>query len=210
MFISGVPLAKIDDENNFKSQRLSHRNASESVEFFKVVDEVRQNNEYFHKDLRKRAAFTSNQRQFQREVLSAHNFYRARHCAKPLQLNDVLSRSAQNFAQKLANTNQFHHSGTPGVGENLYMAISSKSIKVNGNAPVTAWYNEIQHYNFNRGGFSKITGHFTQVVWRSTTKLGVGIAYANGGRSIYVVTRYSPPGNYAGQYQANVRRQGSC
>ncbi|CAF4223576.1 unnamed protein product, partial [Rotaria sordida] len=47
------------------------------------------------------------------------------------------------------------------------------------------------------------TGHFTQVVWRSTKKLGVGVAYADEGRTVYVVAQYSPPGNYQGQYQAN-------
>ncbi|CAF1331001.1 unnamed protein product [Rotaria sordida] len=143
-------------------------------------------------------------------MLAAHNSYRARHCAQPLQLDDTLCRSAQDYAQKLASTNQFSHSGTKGVGENLYKAWSSTTIKINGATAVTSWYNEIKDYNFNNGGFSMKTGHFTQVVWRNTKKLGVGVAYADEGRTVYVVAQYSPPGNYQGQYQANVRPQGSC
>jgi hypothetical protein len=48
------------------------------------------------------------------------------------------------------------------------------------------------------------TGHFTQVVWRGSTNLGVGIAFGNNGRTAVVVANYSPPGNYLGQFPANV------
>ncbi|CAF1443647.1 unnamed protein product [Rotaria sordida] len=210
MFTNGVPLIDIDDEDNIKSNTLVLRNDPDSNQFFERIDATRQDNEDLPKRLNKRADFTSAQRQFQNEMLAAHNSYRARHCAQPLQLDDILSRSAQDYAQKLASANQFSHSGTPGVGENLYMAWSSATSKINGATAVTSWYNEIKDYNFNNGGFSMKTGHFTQVVWRSTKKLGVGVAYGDGGRSIYVVAQYSPPGNYQGQYQANVRPQGSC
>ncbi|CAF3900357.1 unnamed protein product [Rotaria sordida] len=210
MFTNGAPLVDIDDENNIKSNTLVLRNDPDSNQFFERVDAIRQDNEDLPKRLNKRADFTSAQRQFQNEMLAAHNSYRARHCAQPLQLDDILSRSAQDYAQKLASANQFSHSGTPGVGENLYMAWSSATSKINGATAVTSWYNEIKDYNFNNGGFSMKTGHFTQVVWRSTKKLGVGVAYADEGHSVYVVAQYSPPGNYQGQYQANVRPQGSC
>ncbi|CAF4252637.1 unnamed protein product, partial [Rotaria sordida] len=198
------------DENNIKSNTLVLRNDSDSNQFFERVDATRQDNEDLPKHLNKRADFTSAQRQFQSEMLAAHNSYRARHCAQPLQLDDTLSHSAQDYAQKLASTNQFSHSGTPGVGENLYKAWSSTTIKINGTEAVTSWYNEIKHYNFNNGGFSMKTGHFTQVVWRSTKKLGVGVSYPYKHPTVYVVAQYSPPGNYQGQYQTNVRSQGSC
>ncbi|CAF3278568.1 unnamed protein product, partial [Rotaria sp. Silwood2] len=35
-------------------------------------------------------------------MLYAHNYYRSYYCAQVLQLDDTLSRSAQNFAEKLA------------------------------------------------------------------------------------------------------------
>ncbi|CAF4308109.1 unnamed protein product, partial [Rotaria sordida] len=98
-------------------------------------------------------------------------------------------------------------SGTQGVGENLYWA-SGRQINAY-NAPI-AWYQEIKDYDFNNGGFSMSTGHFTQLVWRNTKRLGVGVAYTNGGQSVYIVAQYLPPGNYQGQYQENVRQQGNC
>jgi len=60
-------------------------------------------------------------------------------------------------------------------------------------------------YNYN-GGFQYSTGHFTQVVWKGSTKLGVGYAFGDGGREIYVVAQYTPPGNYMGQFGSNVLR----
>ena len=56
-------------------------------------------------------------------------------------------------------------------------------------------------------------GHFTQVVWRETKKLGLGYAQKNG--RAYIVARYSPGGNfhYAGRkvkwYKRNVQREGT-
>ena len=46
------------------------------------------------------------------------------------------------------------------------------------------------------------TGHFTQVVWNSSNKLGMGLAYGYG--RLYCVGQYSPPGNYDDEYETNV------
>jgi hypothetical protein len=67
-----------------------------------------------------------------------------------------------------------------------------------------SWYNEIKLYNFNRPGFSMDTGHFTQVVWKGSQKVGVGFAITGDGKTLYVVAQYSPPGNYQGQFGQNV------
>lgn len=48
------------------------------------------------------------------------------------------------------------------------------------------------------------TGHFTQVVWKNTKNLGVGVAFANNGNKAIVVANYFPPGNYQGQFGAHV------
>ena len=61
-------------------------------------------------------------------------------------------------------------------------------------------------YNFNSGGFSGGTGHFTQVVWKGSTKLGIGRAESeqNGMKCAYIVGRYKPAGNMMGDFPENV------
>lgn len=68
----------------------------------------------------------------------------------------------------------------------------------------SSWYDEIQDYDYSHPDFSMSTGHFTQVIWKGTQQLGVGIALTNDGKSVYVVAQYSPPGNFLGQFQENV------
>ena len=63
-------------------------------------------------------------------------------------------------------------------------------------------------YNFASGGFSSGTGHFTQVVWKDSVKLGIGQGKAtqNGMQCIYVVGRYEIAGNMMGEFQDQVLR----
>ena len=61
------------------------------------------------------------------------------------------------------------------------------------------------NYNFVTGtaiNTTKPIGHFTQMVWSATDKVGCGIA-RNGTRTV-VVARYYQPGNFRDQYTANV------
>jgi len=48
------------------------------------------------------------------------------------------------------------------------------------------------------------TGHFSQVVWKSSRELGVGKAKTPDGRQVFVVCVYFPAGNYVGRYKENV------
>ena len=72
-------------------------------------------------------------------------------------------------------------------------------------------YNEGCDYNFKDSisNPGKVTGHFTQLVWKPTKEFGIG--YATGinkhdttMKCIYVVARYKPAGNILGQFSTNV------
>ena len=67
-------------------------------------------------------------------------------------------------------------------------------------------YNEIKAYDFSKPGFKSGIGHFSQVVWKSTDKIGVGFAESNknNGHEVIVVARYSPAGNMANTFAENV------
>ena len=60
-------------------------------------------------------------------------------------------------------------------------------------------------YDFSTAEPGK-AGHFTQVIWKSTTDFGIGRAAAvhDGLLCTYIVARYRPAGNFLGEFQENV------
>lgn len=72
------------------------------------------------------------------------------------------------------------------------------------------WYMEIQKYDYNKPGFSMATGHFTQVVWKSSKRIGcawnTNACKSNGVNFYNLVCEYDPPGNYANKFKENVPR----
>ena len=138
---------------------------------------------------------------FKDVCLQTHNQYRAKHGAPPLKWSKECATKAEKWANHLAKTKKLEHSQQKGLGENL--ACFVRSSEVAGNEPVDMWYGEIKNYNFNRGTFTPGTGHFTQVVWRESTELGVAIAEGKNNYTV-VVANYKPAGNMMGKFKENV------
>lgn len=143
--------------------------------------------------------------EFDGKCLEAHNKYRDLHGVPRLLLSKKLCAFSQSWANTLAAKDQMQHSTNSGYGENIYSAWSSNANHVvEGNTPVDSWYSEINKFRFGTETVNyQVTGHFTQVVWKASQELGVGIARGKRG-NVYVVCNYSPPGNYQGRYVANV------
>ena len=57
---------------------------------------------------------------FKTAALNVHNAYRAKHGSPPLVELSSIDSMALAWSQNLAKNNIFQHSGTKGVGENLY------------------------------------------------------------------------------------------
>ncbi|XP_062310495.1 Golgi-associated plant pathogenesis-related protein 1-like isoform X1 [Osmerus eperlanus] len=140
---------------------------------------------------------------FQKEFLDTHNAYRQKHNTASLTLSSELSASAQKWADHLVSIKTLQHSTTD-KGENLYFAWSSEPKTLTGKEAVDSWYSEIKDYKFAQAGFGSNTGHFTQVVWKESTQVGVGLA--SDGNNIFVVGQYSPAGNMnmPGYFEKNV------
>jgi len=145
---------------------------------------------------------------FNNQMLKAHNDYRKLHHVGNLVLDQTLIDIAQAYAEKLANEVKSLVHSHNGYGENLYKCWASYVMSKPSGASVTKdWYDEIAYYNFTSGTTTnpqEAVGHFTQVVWKSTLKMGSGVATADGGKSWYVVSNYDPPGNYLGRFTQNV------
>ncbi|KAG6013705.1 hypothetical protein E4U54_006423 [Claviceps lovelessii] len=139
---------------------------------------------------------------FKSQMLASHNYFRGQHSASPLVWDNALASSSQTWA----NTCNFRHDS---AGENL----AYKTNPQFWGEFVNMWGSERKQYNFDKPDFSAATGHFTQVVWKNTQSVGCAWNKCNGGDGkaigYYVVCRYSPPGNYLGQFGTQVGRQTS-
>jgi uncharacterized protein YkwD len=137
---------------------------------------------------------------FAEQFVAAHNRVRAKHCAPPLTWSKKLAEVAQSWANTLRDKGcVFGHSPGAKYGENLAAGTQGA---LDPESTVQMWYDEIKLYKFPSGGFSMQTGHFTQVVWRSTKQVGCGHVTCKG-NDIYVCN-YDPPGNWEGQYRTEV------
>jgi hypothetical protein len=131
------------------------------------------------------------------EILNAHNAYRAQVGVSPLQWSDSLAASAQQWANHLAATGTFEHSG---AGENLAQGSTGAFSVTN---LVDMWGSEKQYFvygtfpNISNTGNWQDAGHYTQLVWRNTTEVGCGLASGNG--NDVLVCHYNPAGNVEGQ-----------
>ncbi|CAH1180815.1 unnamed protein product [Phyllotreta striolata] len=141
---------------------------------------------------------------FEEDFLEAHNAYRRRHGVAPLKLDRKLCKYSQEWASYLAQKNILEHRPGSNYGENIYCLYSSDpNFTINGHTPVDTWYEEVAQHPFGREPNDLKSGHFSQVVWKSSEFLGVGVAKNSQG-SIYVVANYSPAGNFVGCYVENV------
>jgi hypothetical protein len=136
-------------------------------------------------------------------ILDAHNSVRMQAGVPPLEWDSALGNAAAGYAFELALTNSFHHSAPSsrhGAGENLWMgtrgAFSYEDM-------VERWKAERRFFipgvfpSVSRSGNWEDVGHYTQMVWPTTTR--IGCAVASNATNDFLVCRYSPPGNVEGR-----------
>ena len=140
-------------------------------------------------------------------LLAVHNAERARLGIPPLVWNDKLAARAAQWADELTEMDGLEHAddadyddGSSVEGENLWRGtkgfytpeqmvglwIDERKIFVNGPFPKNA-----------TNGRWRDVGHYTQLVWRSTTQLGCAIA--SNKEDEILVCRYVEGGNVLGE-----------
>lgn len=140
----------------------------------------------------------------QAAMMRAHTGARAAVGLPPLAWSEALVASARGYAEEMARTGRFAHAVQPmdrtRQGENLWMGSRGAYTY---DEMIGHWLAERRDFvnvatpGFSRTGRWQDVGHYTQIVWRSTT--AVGCAVAGDLESEYLVCRYAPPGNVMGR-----------
>ncbi|MGM1064382.1 CAP family protein [Saccharothrix sp. Mg75] len=159
-----------------------------------------------------RAAFPDHtDQEFLDGIVQSINDYRAKHGAAPVQLDPELVEYAKSRAALVSTENYLNHGHAglrTGLGENLSWQASSAPGVAATTGATGSWYGEIKDYDFAlpAPADSSKTGHFTQLVWKDSARVGAGRAYGKGGDwyETYIALVFSPAGNMEGAYQANV------
>jgi len=138
-----------------------------------------------------------------RAMLDLQNDARRDVGVPPLVWDDKLAADAMAYAKEMARTHRFQHAQQPfgpgREGENLLMSARDANSY---DTMVRAWLDEKRYFvnrpalDFSTTGNWIVVGHYTQIVWRTTTR--VGCALASSTSDDYLVCRYLPPGNVIG------------
>ena len=137
-------------------------------------------------------------------LLAAHNRERSAEGVAPLAWDPALAAEAAAWGEQLAASGAFDHAPDEGdedpQGENLWAGTRGAY------APeemVEGWIEEKRHFrpglfpdNSRTGDFADV-GHYTQLMWRSTDR--VGCALAEGAEEEVLVCRYRTAGNVVGE-----------
>ncbi|HEX6660773.1 MAG TPA: CAP domain-containing protein [Sphingomicrobium sp.] len=135
-------------------------------------------------------------------IVIIHNQIRSGAGVGPIYWDASLAASADAWANELARTGRWGHSPAatrPGQGENLWMGTRgafSIDQMIGSWAGEGRWFRPGTFPDVSRTGNWEQVGHYTQIVWRGTAR--VGCALRSSAQNDYLVCRYSPAGNVLG------------
>ena len=132
-------------------------------------------------------------------VLAIHNRERAAIGLLPLSWDPALATAAAGYGPTLSRLGRLEHSDYStrwGQGENLFMGTrGAYSV----DEMLAGWVEEKRLFRpgtfpkVSRSGHGEDVGHYTQMIWRTTSR--VGCAIHSDAKWDFLICRYSPPGN---------------
>lgn len=131
-------------------------------------------------------------------MVAAHNAVRAGVGVPDVIWDDALADIAAEWAAWLAADGCYlEHDYSSPYGENLYWS----SFQSNPTQVVDAWASEVVYYDYpsNSCERGEMCGHYTQLVWSTTERVGCAMATCADGSEIWMCD-YDPPGNYVGEW----------
>ncbi|KAJ0965667.1 hypothetical protein J5N97_026805 [Dioscorea zingiberensis] len=131
------------------------------------------------------------------EFLGPHNAARAAIGLRPLVWDRRLANYAARYAGRRRKDCALVHSKGP-YGENIFWGGGGGW---RGAQAVAAWVGERRWYRHgdNSCARGEECGHYTQIIWGSTRRVGCAMVTCNAGRGVFITCNYDPPGNYIGE-----------
>ncbi|KAI1887978.1 hypothetical protein AGOR_G00180320 [Albula goreensis] len=124
----------------------------------------------------------------------------------------ALARSARGWARNCAffhnprlETPRELHPSFSHVGENIWVGAPYSTFSVE--RALKTWYDEVYHYDYNTMSCSDVCGHYTQVVWATSYKVGCAVQICPDGvekftknPGVIFVCNYGEGGNFRGEH----------
>ncbi|XVE73713.1 hypothetical protein DITRI_Ditri11bG0140700 [Diplodiscus trichospermus] len=131
-----------------------------------------------------------------KEFLDAHNKARAHLGEQLFVWDEKLATYARSWAKQRISDCKMIHSYGP-YGENIFWGGRDHWTPKDA---VKAWVKEHKFYDRKTNAClpGKLCGHYTQIVWRDSVRVGCArVKCSNGG--IFIMCNYDPPGNYVNE-----------
>ena len=132
-------------------------------------------------------------------ITEAHNVIRREVGVDDLVWDEDLVTVSQEWIEYLDAENDciMEHNWDSPLGENLFWA----NYETSNDVVVNSWASEVEFYDYdnNECQAGQMCGHYTQVVWSTTERVGCAMMTCSNGSGFIWMCNYDPPGNYAGE-----------
>uniref|UniRef100_A0A0K0FJ90 SCP domain-containing protein n=1 Tax=Strongyloides venezuelensis TaxID=75913 RepID=A0A0K0FJ90_STRVS len=139
-----------------------------------------------------------------KKLKSTINTIRKKYQAKKLTHDKRLASIAQNFVDKYAEKNvkesKYKLEKNESVGALIYRNKFNQAY-----VPFSLWTLGAPFIDFKNPERFPAGGDFTQLIWRSTKKIGCGISYKAKTKEVITLCLLSPKGNIEGKFKENIR-----
>ena len=140
-------------------------------------------------------------------ILNEHNSIRKQYKCDKLNLNPILNKLAQKYADNFniindSNYSNENYNNQPlGINYEIFKGDITKISEI-----YKKWINEKEYYNQNNSNninYCSKTKHFTQIIWKKTKEIGFGYSQINTKEKIFVAYYY-PAGNIFNEFKENI------
>ncbi|TID20294.1 putative effector 14 [Venturia nashicola] len=160
---------------------------------------------------------------YAQKCVDHHNAHRLNHSVDAIAWDDALAATALKIAKSCIYAHDTKMDGG-GYGQNIAAGCPASNISSvitelfynNEVGNFASLYGQATPSNINDEAAFDGYGHFTQIVWKGTTKVGCATYHCDGGLANtggnvspdFTVCNYQSPGNYIGQFAKNVSPPG--